>query len=159
MPNQFVDLYRNGFKTAAEVVKASVENAVRVQQRQLDIARSALDDSKRSVDQLAQANSFEELFAAQSHLAGAQIERVTEYWSSLWHAAAENQKAALEQIQSQMGQAKDRMRETYDFTTRTSEEVARVAASQVSKASGSMRETAAAVQQESRRPHEQRKSA
>ncbi len=158
MPNQFIDLYRNGFKTAAEVMKASVENAVRVQQRQLDIARSALEDSNRSVDQLGEAKNFEDLVNVQSRLAGAQMERLTEYWSSLWHAAAENQKVALEQMQSQMGQAKDRVRETYDFTARTSEEVARVAAGQVSRASGSLRDSAAAMQQEARK-HEQRKSA
>jgi PAB1-binding protein PBP1 len=163
MQNQFVDLYRNGIKTTAEVMRASMENAVRLQQRQLDIARSVLDESTKSAEQLSEAKNMEDLVSLQSRLAGTQMERMAEFWSSMWVAATENQKSLIEQVQSQMGQAKDRVRETYAFTTRTSEEAARVAAAQVSRASSSVRESAAAAMQHeaqrANKPNEQRKSA
>jgi uncharacterized protein YjbJ (UPF0337 family) len=89
--------------------------------------------------------------ALQSRLAGAQMERVAEFWSSLWYAATENQKNFISQVQSHMGQAKDQVRETYAFTTRTSEEAARLAASQVSKVTGSIRDSANAAQQQQER--------
>jgi hypothetical protein len=75
---------------------------------------------------------MEELMAMQSRIAGAQFERVAEFWSSLWHAAAESQKAWVEQLQAQ--------------SAHTSEEVARMAANQVSRAAGSVREAASAAQ-------------
>jgi hypothetical protein len=163
MQNQFVDLYRNGIKTTTEIMKTSLENSVRLQQRQLDIARGILEESSRSADQVTEAKNMEDLMALQSRLAGAQMERVAEFWSSLWYAAAENQKNLISQVQSHMGQAKDQVRETFAFTTRTSEEAARLAASQVSKVTGSIRESAnnAAQQQERNRTQEQqqRKSA
>lgn len=142
MQTQFVDLYRNGIKTAAEVTKMSLESAVRIHERQLGIVRNILEENTRSADRLTEAKSLDDLMAVQSRMAGAQLERMAEFWSSLWQAAADHQKSLIEQVQSQLGQAKDSMRETYDFTTRTSEEVARVAASQVSRATGSIRESA-----------------
>jgi hypothetical protein len=160
MQNQFVDLYRNGIKTTTEIMKASLENAVRLQQRQLDMAKNVLEESTRSADQLGEAKSIEDLMSLQSRLAGAQMERMADFWSSLWHAATENQKTLIDQMQSHMGQAKDRVRETYAFTTRTSEEAARLAAAQVSKTNGSIREAAGAMQQERNKQQEQhRKSA
>ena len=157
MQSQFIDLYRNSIKTATDVARSYMENTVRIQQRQLDMAKSALDDSSRSAQQVTEAKSFEDLVSLQSRLAGAQIERVAEFWSSLWFAAADQQKAVIEQLQSQMGQAKDRVRETYAFTTRTSEEAARVAANQIGRTNESMRESAR--EQEHRSKNQERKSA
>ena len=159
MQKQFVDMYRNGIKTAAEVTRMSLENIARLQEKQLGIVRTSLEENARSAERLAEANGIEELMALQSRLAGAQLERVAEFWSSLWYAAAENQKAWIEQLQSQLGQAKENVRETYAFTTRTSEEVARVAANQVSRAAGSIRESASAVQPERTAQERHRKSA
>jgi len=157
MQSQFIDLYRNSIKTATDVARSYMENTVRIQQRQLDMAKSALDDSSRSAQQVTEAKSFEDLVSLQSRLAGAQIERVAEFWSSLWFAAADQQKAVIEQLQSQMGQAKDRVRETYAFTTRTSEEAARVAANQIGRTTESIRESAR--EQEHRSKNQERKSA
>jgi PAB1-binding protein PBP1 len=157
MQSQFIDLYRNSIKTATDVARSYMENTVRIQQRQLDMAKSALDDSSRSAQQVTEAKSFEDLVSLQSRLAGAQIERVAEFWSSLWFAAADQQKAVIEQLQSQMGQAKDRVRETYAFTTRTSEEAARVAANQIGRTNESIRESAR--EQEQRGKNQERKSA
>ena len=151
MQNQFVDLYRNGVKTAAEVAAAGLEKTVQMQERQLGILRNILDENRRSVDGLAEAKSFEDLWTLQSRLARAQLERMTEIWSNFVQTAAEQQKAWIERMQSQIGDTKDRVRETYDLTTRTSEEIARAAANQVSRATGSVREAASATHERQRK--------
>jgi PAB1-binding protein PBP1 len=148
-------LYRNSIKTTTEAARSYLENTVRIHQRQLDMAKTALEESSRSAQQVTEAKSFEDLVTLQSRLAGAQIERMAEFWSGLWHAAADQQKSMIEQMQSQMGQAKDRVRETYAFTARTSEEAARVAAMQIARTSDSVRET---TEQQQRRPQEQERS-
>ena len=157
MQNQLIDIYRNGIKTATDVSRASLETFVQLQERQLGIVRNMLDESKRSADGISEAKSLEDLVSLQSRLAGAQLERVAEFWSSILHSAAEQQKTWIDRMQSQIGQTRDRVRETYDLTARTSEEIARTAANQVSRASGSIREAGAATQAQTSDRH--RKSA
>jgi len=159
MQNQFVDLYRNGIKTATEVARMSLENALRLQEKQLGIVRNVLEENRRSADALTEAKSIEDLVSMQSRIAGAQLERAAEFWSSLWHAAAENQKAWIEQVQTQLSRSRENVRETYDLTARTSEEIARTAASQVSRATGSLRDAASAAQSQAQAPERPRKSA
>lgn len=148
MQNQFVDLYRHGIKTAAEVARTSLEGAVQLQERQLGILRTILDENRRTTDALAEAKSIEDVVATQSRVFGAQVERMAELWSNFVHSAAEQQKTWIDRMQSQVGQAKDRVRETYELTTRTSEEIARTAANQVSRASGSIREAGSAAERQ-----------
>ncbi len=133
MQAQFFDLYRSGMKTAAEFVKTSLENTVRLQQKQLDMVRNILDENTRSTDRLGQARNIEDLLGMQSQLAGTQLQRIAEFWTSAWQIAADNQKAVIEQWQSQLGHAGEAMRET----ARGSEDMAQVAAQQISRASGS----------------------
>lgn len=140
MQNQFIDIYRNGIKTATEVSRASLEGFVQLQERQLGIVRNLLDESRRSAESIADAKSLEDLVALQSRFAGSQLERMAEFWSSTVHAFAEQQKTWIERMQSQVSQTKDRVRENYDLTARTSEEIARTAANQVSRATGSIQE-------------------
>ena len=154
MQNQFVDLYRNSIKTTAEFARTSLESLAHLQERQLGILRGLVEEQRRSVESLSEAKSFEDLVATQSRVVGAQVERMAELWSNFVQSAADQQKTWIERMQSQVGQTKDRVRETYDLTTRTSEEIARTAASQVSRASGSIREAASAAQ-----PDRPRKSA
>jgi hypothetical protein len=153
MQNQLIDLYRAGMKTAADMMKSSLEQSERLQQRQLELVRSALEDTTRSTSQLSEAKSLDDMMALNSRVTGAQLERVTEFWSSWWRLAGDAQKSMIDQMQSQLGQAKERMREGYSFSARTSEEAARLAASQVAGAAGQLREAA----QEAK--HQQRKSA
>jgi hypothetical protein len=148
MQDQLVDLYRNSIRTAADLTRMSFENTVRLQERQLDIARKVLEESTRSAERVSSAKNMDELLAAQTELAGAQMQRIAEFWTTVWQAAAENQKHMIEQVQSQIGQA-----------TRTSEEVARAAASQVSRATGSLRESATAANHERKGQEGHRKSA
>ena len=128
MQAQFFDLYRTGMKTAAELAKTSLENTVRLQQKQLDMVRNILDENSRSTDRLGQARSIEDLVGVQSQLAGTQLQRLAEFWTSAWQIAAENQKTVMEQWQSQMGQAGDEMRNAAAAAARGSQDMMRMAA-------------------------------
>jgi len=134
MQDQFVDIYRNSIRTAAELTRVSLENAVRLQERQLEIARKVVEDGSRSLQRLSEAKSVDELIAAQNEFAGAQMQRVAQFWTQMWQTVAENQ-------------------------TRSAEDVARAAASQVSRAAGSLRESATAANQERKAQEAHRKSA
>ncbi len=134
MQNQFFDLYRNGITTATQVATMSLQNAARLQETQLGMVRDILDESTRSAERLNNAKSIDELLALQSQLAGAQLGRIAEFWSSVWQAAAENQRSLFQQVRSQ---------------SRSSEDVARAAANQVSRAAGSVREASAPQQRKS----------
>ena len=105
MQAQFLDLYRSGMKMAAELARTSLENTVRLQQKQLDMVKHILDENGHSTDRLGQARNIEDLVGMQSQLAGTQLQRIAEFWTSAWQIAAENQKAVVEQWQSQIGQA------------------------------------------------------
>jgi len=134
MQNQFFDLYRNGITTATQVATMSLQNAARLQETQLGMVRDILDESTRSAERLNNAKSIDELLALQSQLAGAQLGRIAEFWSSVWQAAAENQRSLFQQVRSQ---------------SRSAEDVARAAANQVSRAAGSVREASAPQQRKS----------
>ena len=149
MQAQFFDLYRTGMITAAEFAKTSLENTVRLQQKQLEMVRNILDENERSSDRLGQARNLEDLVGMQSQLAGTQLQRIAEFWTSAWQIAAENQKTVMEQWQSQLGQTGEAMRET----VRSSEDVARVAAQQISRASGSLRESSPQPERKGQESH------
>ena len=94
---EFLDLYRAGLKTAADMMKASLQNAERLQNQQLSAIRTALDQQSRAVNDLGQARSLDELLSLQTRLAGSQFERAVGFWSELY--------------QSQMQQAQSWMNE------------------------------------------------
>jgi len=126
-----LDFYRASMKTAADIAKASLENAEKLQNRQLQIVRSALEDNTRSASDLAQIKSLDEMMALQTRLAGSQMERLMEFWTGVWRTAGDSQMAMIGQLQVQAEQMRERFRETYDLTARTTESAARIAASQV----------------------------
>jgi phasin family protein len=129
---QFFDLYRTGVRTVADVMKASLESVERMQNQQLQLIRSALEENAKSASQVADAKSVDELIALQARLTGSQAQRVMDYWSGVWRAAGDNQMAA-----------------------------ARLAASQVQAVSGSLRDGAhaTAANHEKRAEQQQRRSA
>ena len=114
MQNQLIDIYRNGIKAASDVARMSIENGIKLQEKQLEIARSILSEQSRSAEEISRAGSIEELLTLQSRLASAQLGRMVELWSSMWQAAAQNQSQGLRDWQA--------------YTTRSAEEVARAAA-------------------------------
>jgi hypothetical protein len=112
---EFLDLYRAGLKTAADMMKTSLQNAERLQNQQLVAIRSALDQQARAIDDLGQARSMDELLSLQTRIAGAQFQRAFGFWSELYqqqvqqaqswmndlngaaHSATSNAAAALRQ--------------------------------------------------------------
>ena len=151
MQAQFIDLYRAGMKTAADLMKSSLEQSERLQQQQLQLVRSALEETTRSSSQLTELKSLDDMMALNSRVAGAQLERVTEFWSAWWRLAGDAQKSMIDQMQSQLGQAGERVREGYNFTARTSEDAARLAASQAAAAAGQLREASPAHERKEHR--------
>jgi len=85
-PQEFLDLYKAGFKTAADLMKASLQNAERLQNQQLVAIRTALDQQSKSINELGQARTLDELLSLQTKIAGAQIERAVGFWSELYQA-------------------------------------------------------------------------
>jgi phasin family protein len=104
MQNQFFDAYRAGLKNASDIMTASLENARRLQQQQLDALQSAIEDQAKSVRELAEVRTMDELMALQTRLASSQLERTIDMWTRLWRTAGDNQLAIIGQAQSQLGQ-------------------------------------------------------
>ena len=100
---EFLDLYRAGIKTAADLMKASLQSAERLQNQQLVAIRTALDQQAKTISELGQARSIDELLALQTKMAGAQWERTMGYWTEL--------------CQTQIAQARDWMSEAAQVAT------------------------------------------
>ena len=100
---EFLDLYRAGLKTAADLMKVSLQSAEKLQNQQLGAIRTALDQQSKSISELGQAKTIDELLALQTKIAGAQWERAMGYWSEL--------------AQTQMAQARDWFNETTTAAT------------------------------------------
>ena len=98
---ELLDLYRAGLKTAADMMRASLESAERLQNQQLVAIRTAIDQQAKSADELSRAKSLDELMAFQTRLAGDQFERAMSYWGELVQLATENQRKAIGQLQKQ----------------------------------------------------------
>jgi phasin family protein len=100
---EFLDLYRAGLKTAADLMKASLQSAEKLQNQQLVAIRTALDQQTKSISELGQARTLDELIALQTRMAGVQWERAMGYWSEL--------------CQTQMAQARDWLSEAAHAAT------------------------------------------
>src|SRR5262245_36001783 len=105
MQTQFFDMYYAGLQGAAEMMTATLESARRLQQQQLDSLQSAIDDQTRSMRELAEVRTVDQLMALQSRLAGSQIERTVDFWNRFWSAAGDNQLALM--ARAQIGQVRD----------------------------------------------------
>lgn len=124
----FLELYKAGLKNAADLMKATLESAERLQKQQLSAIRGALDEQVRSVEALGEARSVEDLMALQHKMAGSQFQRVMDYWGELCQAAGRDQTAAIQRAQQQMAQARDWFNDTYSIAARATEEAASIAA-------------------------------
>src|SRR5712691_5739408 len=147
---EFLDLYKAGLKSAVDLMKASLESAERLQQQQLTAIRGALEQHVKSVNDLSNAKSLDDLMALQQKMAGSNLERVMGYWSNLFQAAGQNQAAAMGQVQTQMAQARDFFNETYSLTARATEEAAKIASAQMATVGAGARQQQA--KQQERRP-------
>jgi len=90
---EILDLYRAGLKTAADLMKVSLQSAERLQNQQLTAIRTALDQQSKSINELSQARTLDDLLALQTKMAGSQWERTMGFWTELY--------------QTQMSQARD----------------------------------------------------
>lgn len=120
----FLDLYRASIRTAADMARAALENAQRLQGQQAEVLKQAIDDNMRSARQLSEAHSLADVMAVQVKLAGAQAERAADFWSRAWRTASETQVAVLGQVQNQVGELGERVRESVSFATRAGESAA-----------------------------------
>lgn len=112
MQPQFFELYRAGLKSAADMMSASLQSAQRLQQQQLDVLQGAIDDQVKSVRELSEVKSIDELMALQTRFTGAQLERTVDFWSRMWRAAGDSQVAIIGQAQAQLGQVQSTVRDT-----------------------------------------------
>ena len=130
---QFFDLYRTSLRAMNDLMKSSLETTERLQNQQLQQVRSAIEETTRSTGQMGEVRSMDELMAAQARLAGSQIQRTMDFWGSLWRAAGDNQIAFISQMQS--------------LGSRATQDVVRLATSQVSTISGAARDAGPAVRE------------
>jgi phasin protein len=137
MANQLFDIYRNSVRTSAEMMRFSLENAVRLHEKQLGVVKNMLDENVRSAERAADANSMEQLVALQSELAGKQLECLSDFWTTMWTSAAESQRTFFERVRSEGSEV---ARKSYDAATRISEDMARNAANNVSRAAQERKE-------------------
>lgn len=100
---EFLDLYRAGLKTAADLMKASLQSAEKLQSQQLVAIRTALEQQSKSISELGQARTIDELLAVQTKIAGAQWERAMGFWTDMY--------------QTQMTQARDWLSEAAHAAT------------------------------------------
>ena len=90
MQNQIFDMYRAGLRNAADMLSATVETTRRLQQQQLEALHIAMADQARTVRELSEISSMDQLMALQMRLANTQLERTMEMWSGMWRAAGNN---------------------------------------------------------------------
>jgi len=97
---EFLDLYRAGLKTTADLMKASLQNAEKLQNQQLVAIRSALDQQARSISDLSQARSIDELLSLQTRMAGQQFERAVGFWSELYQSQVQQAQSWWNEVNS-----------------------------------------------------------
>lgn len=100
---EFLDLYKAGLKTAADLMKVSLQSAEKLQNQQLVVIRQALDQQAKSISELGQAKTIDEVLALQTKMAGAQWERAMGFWSEI--------------TQTQMAQAREWLSEAAHAAT------------------------------------------
>ena len=109
---ELFDLYRAGLKTAADLMKTSLESAERLQNQQLVAIRSVIDQQSKSATELSRAKTLDELLSVQTRIVGQQFENAVSLWTDLFQAAGENQRVAFGRMQDQLAQARDWMAST-----------------------------------------------
>lgn len=93
MQNQFLDIYRTGLKTTADMMTAQLEGAQRLQRQQLEMLHNVFDEQVKSVRELAEAKSVDEWMALQTRFTGSQLERAMDFWAQMWRAVGDNRMA------------------------------------------------------------------
>jgi phasin family protein len=108
---EMFDLYRASLKSAADILKASLESAERLQNQNLVAIRTAIVEQSKSLSELGEAKTLDELMALQARIAGEQFQRTMGYWTSLCQTAGQNQLAVIGQMQAQAANARELLEE------------------------------------------------
>ena len=85
-------------RTAADILKASLESAERLQNQNLVAIRTAIVEQSKSLSELGEAKTLDELMALQARIAGEQFQRTMGYWTNLCQTAGQNQLAVIGQM-------------------------------------------------------------
>ena len=93
MQTQFLDIYRTGLKTTADMMTTSLESAQQLQRQQFDALHSVFDEQVKSVRELSEVRSVDELVALQTRFTGSQLERAMDFWAQMWRAVGDNRMA------------------------------------------------------------------
>jgi hypothetical protein len=155
--SQLLDVYRSMTRVATETMKASLSSTERLQQQQLQVWRSLLEQNIKSANRLTEAQSLDDVMSAQTQVAGAQLAQAMEVWRGMFRVFGELQTALMSQMHTQVGQATEALRQVYDATARVTEDAAKSAASHVTSIGGTASREAA--QQAERAGEPQRKKA
>jgi phasin family protein len=108
---EMFDLYRASLKSAADILKASLESAERLQNQNLVAIRTAIVEQSKSLSELGEAKTLDELMALQARIAGEQFRRTMGYWTNLCQTAGQNQLAVIGQMQAQAANARELLEE------------------------------------------------
>lgn len=108
---EMFDLYRASLKSAAGILKASLESAERLQNQNLVAIRTAIVEQSKSLSELGEAKTLDELMALQARIAGEQFQRTMGYWTNLCQTAGQNQLAVIGQMQAQAANARELLEE------------------------------------------------
>ena len=108
---EMFDLYRASLKSAADMLKASLESAERLQNQNLVAIRTAIVEQSKSLSELGEAKTLDELMALQARIAGEQFQRTMGYWTNLCQTAGQNQLAVIGQMQAQAVNARELLEE------------------------------------------------
>ena len=102
---EYLDLYKAGLKTAADLMKASLQNAERLQNQQLVAIRTALDQQSKSISELGQARTLDDLLSLQTRIVGAQFERAVGFWSELYQTQISQAQSWFNEMNNAQGSA------------------------------------------------------
>jgi phasin family protein len=105
---QYLDVYRQGLEDAVAMARTALDEAERLRLKQVEAIRAALAENAELGRQIANANSTEELFAAQTRFASHQVEVAFGYWGKLFEAASHAQLEAIRRIDQQAAQFHER---------------------------------------------------
>lgn len=149
---QFLEMYRSIARAGIDTMKASLQSTERFYQQQLEVVHAALTQNVQAANQLAETRSIDELLSLHSQVAGAQVAQAMDMWRCMYRMLGDSQLTVLSQMQTQVNQATDTVRQAYDLTTQATQDAARIAASQVTAiASGSAREAAQKAAEQQRK--------
>ncbi len=164
---QFLDAYRVGLESIVGLAGTMLGEAERLRVRQLEAIRKALAEHAELAKGIASATTLNDLVAAQARFANQQFEIALGFWSRQFEAASHGQREALRQAEEQASKVSQDVGRVLDTLppgigalssafrsmlqagyaalgagAQMSEQAARLAETQIAKATAGVREAA-----------------